>query len=262
MNEARQRWRVVFARDAAARFLAHLDAVTQWERALRRAGVPVALSQGNTPRPKLAFAAPLPLGMLGERELVDVVLAERLTLPALRARLEGQLPAGYRLVDLFDVWLGEPAAASRLAAADYRVAVRGASAAELAEAAEALLAADSLERARPRGEGRSVAYDLRPLLLDLTVADAPGPVASGAPASVRMRLRHAPEGVAGRPDEVVLALGEALDRVLELDVIVRERLLVTDELRREPAWSGILRAADMQRPGPAGSGEGRVAGGG
>lgn len=231
-SEARQRWRVVFARDAEARFLAHLEAVTQWERALRRAGVPVTLSGGNAPRPKLAFAAPLPLGMLGERELVDIVLAERLTLPTLRSRLEGQLPAGYRLVDLFDVWLGEPAAASRLAAADYRVAVRGASAAELAGAAEALLAADSLGRARPRGEGRSVAYDLRPLLLELNMADAPGPEASGAPASVRMRLRHAQEGVAGRPEEVVLALGEALDRVLELDVIVRERLLVADELRR------------------------------
>jgi radical SAM-linked protein len=234
-SEARQRWRVVFARDAAARFLAHLDAVTQWERALRRAGVPVALSQGNTPRPKLAFAAPLPLGMLGERELVDVVLAERLTLPTMRARLEGQLPAGYRLVDLFDVWLGEPAAASRLAAADYRVALRGASAAELAEAGEKLLAADSLERARPKGEGRSVAYDLRPLLLELNVADAPDPVASGAPASARMRLRHAQEGGAGRPEEVVLALGEALGRELELDVVVRERLLVADEPTRWPA---------------------------
>lgn len=234
-NEARQRWRVVFARDAEARFLAHLDAVTQWERALRRAGVPVALSQGNTPRPKLAFAAPLPLGMLGERELVDVVLAERLTLPTLRSRLEGQLPAGYRLVDLFDVWLGEPAAASRLAAADYRVAVRGASVAELARAAEMLLAADSLERARPKGEGRSVAYDLRPLLLELNVAEAPDPISSGAPAVVRMRLRHAQDGGAGRPEEVVLALGEALGRELELDVVVRERLLAADELTRGPA---------------------------
>lgn len=234
-NEARQRWRVVFARDAAARFLAHLDAVTQWERALRRAGVPVALTQGNTPRPKLAFAAPLPLGMLGERELADIVLTQRLTLPVLRARLEGQLPAGYRLVDLFDVWLGEPAVASRLAAADYRVGLRGADATELAGAVEALLGAASLERARPKGEGRSVAYDLRPLLLELNVAQAPDPVASGAPVIARMRLRHAQDGGAGRPEEVVLALGEALGRELELDVVVRERLLAVDELWRGPA---------------------------
>ena len=62
--------------------------------------------------------------MAGEAELVDVVLTERLTLAEVRARLAGHLPDGDRLIDLFDVWLGEPPLAARLAAADYRVDLR------------------------------------------------------------------------------------------------------------------------------------------
>ncbi|MGZ6267103.1 MAG: TIGR03936 family radical SAM-associated protein, partial [Candidatus Limnocylindrales bacterium] len=111
MSEALQRWRIVFARDEEARYLAHLDAVTQWERAFRRGAIPIATTGGFNARPKLVFASPLQLGMLAEHELADVYLAERLTAPALRARLAGGMPAGYRVVDLHDVWMGAPALA-------------------------------------------------------------------------------------------------------------------------------------------------------
>ena len=226
----RQRWRLVFARDDAARDLAHSDSVRLWERALGDAGVPIAMGGGSTPRPRLAFASPLPPGMLGERELVDVFLAERLTLSELRARLRTGLPEGYRLVDLHDVWLGEPAVTARLVAADYRTAVHGASRPELAQACAMLIAADSLDRTRQKGEGRSVTYDLRPLLFRLGVGV---PASSGAETEgsvpVRMRLGLAQEGAMGRPDEVVLALGEVLGRQLRAEAVVRERVLTTGE---------------------------------
>ena len=67
MSESKQRWRIVFARDDDARFLSHLDAVHLWERAFRRGEIPVATSGGFSPRPRLVFAAPLPLGMLAEQ---------------------------------------------------------------------------------------------------------------------------------------------------------------------------------------------------
>ena len=55
-----------------ARYLSHLDAVKLWERAFRRGEIPVATSEGFSPRPRLVFAAPLPLGMLAEHELADL----------------------------------------------------------------------------------------------------------------------------------------------------------------------------------------------
>jgi radical SAM-linked protein len=238
VSETRQRWRLVFARDDEARFLSHLDAIKLWERAFRRGSIPVATTEGFSPRPRLIFAAPLPLGMLAEHELADLFLAERLTLPDLRARLASGMPRGYRIVDLHDEWIGAPAVATQLAAADYRLTVLGADAAAVAPAVAALLGAERLDRERHR-EDKVTAYDLRPLLLDLrlvapSTADAPT-AASQAPAcDLRMRLRHTQDQGSGRAEEVVAAVADQLglaEGALEMVAPVRERLWLAGELR-------------------------------
>ena len=267
MSEVRQRWRLVFGRNDDARFLSHLDAVHLWERAFRRGDVPVATSGGFTPRPRLIFAAPLPLGMLAEHDLADLYLSERLTRAELRARLTVGMPRGYELVDLRDEWVGAPALATRLVAADYRMTLIGAAAQQLDEAVVRLLAADRLPRARRRDK-RASTYDLRPLLCDLArrgpaeldAGDATGQV-------VWMRLRNSQELGIGRAEEVVAALAGELgmgveappdehpvpahspdsDRVpneltgaptralLNMIRPVRERLWLSDELGSSPA---------------------------
>jgi hypothetical protein len=169
----------------------------------------------------------------GEAELVDVVLIERLTVADTRARLAGHLPAGDTLVDLFDVWLGEPTMAARLGASDYRLEVGAATAAELAEACAGLLAATSLPRSRPKGDGRVVDYDLRPLLLGLEVSPGRAGDAGSVRTDVvtlRMRLQLSQDAASGRPDEVVQALGDALARPLSVERTIRERLLTIEDL--------------------------------
>jgi len=212
VSEVRQRWRLVFARDEEARYLSHLDAVRLWERAFRRGDIPVATSEGFSPRSRLVFAAPLQLGMLAEHELADLFLAERLTARDLRDRLAAGMPRGYRVVDLYDVWAGAPALAPQLAAADYRLTLLNVERAALESAVERLLAADRLPRARHK-EARTIPYDLRPLLLELRARDpdptalTPDDAASDA-AGLWMRLRHSQEGGSGRAEEVVAALAD------------------------------------------------------
>jgi radical SAM-linked protein len=279
VSEAQQRWRLVFARDEEARYLAHLDAVTQWERAFRRGAIPVATTGGFNARPKLVFAAPLQLGMLAEHELADLYLAERLTAPALRARLTAGMPAGYRVMDLHDVWMGAPALAPQLVASDYRMTLFGVERADLASAAARLISAERLPRERRR-ETKTVAYDLRPLIIDLRVRDtdasipAPDGVPAGAPV-LWMRLRHSQERGSGRADEVVAALADELgltaaaeppgtseppeppatsetpgaDRPrIESLISVRERLWLAEELTesgaRGPGPSSLERTAE------------------
>jgi len=213
VSEIKQRWRLVFARDAEAQFLSHLDAVRLWERTFRRGDVPIARSGGFSPRPKVVFAAPLQLGMLAEHELADLFLEERLTLPDLRARLAGGMPRGYRVVDIHDVWVGAPALAPQLAAADYRMTLLNVDSDRLEAACRRLLSAERLPRERRR-EARTISYDLRPLLLDLRAAEAepdailadPGIVA----ARLSMRVRHSQERGSGRPDEVVAVLADEM----------------------------------------------------
>jgi radical SAM-linked protein len=252
MSESRQRWRLVFARDDEARFLSHLDAIKLWERAFRRGDIPVATSEGFSPRPRLIFAAPLPLGMLAEHELADLFLAERLTAPDLRARLVAGMPRGYRVVELHNEWVGAPPLAPQLVAADYRMTLLGVERAVVEEGARALLAAERLPREKRR-ENRTVAYDLRPLLMELRVGEvqavigaAPAaPAAQAAAASpavgLWVRLRHSQDEGSGRAEEVVAALADVLpgsssaraaaDRpAIEIVHPIRERLWLADEL--------------------------------
>ena len=76
MSEARQRIRARFRKGERVRHISHLDVLRYWERAIRRAGLPLLYSQGFTPHPKIAFAAPLPLGFIGEGEIMEVLLEE------------------------------------------------------------------------------------------------------------------------------------------------------------------------------------------
>lgn len=197
-----------------------------WSEALLRAGLPVVLAPGGG-HPRVTLAAALPLGISGEREIVDVFLAERLPVAEVRTRLAAVLPSDVELVGIHDVWLGAPAAPAAVRAAEYRVEAAGATATAVRAAAAGLLAARSLPRERRR-EKRATTYDLRPLLDRLEVGpwddDAPG----GPAGVLRMRLRYGPETV-GRPDEVLAALAEAVGSRLEARSIVRERVILEGE---------------------------------
>ncbi len=195
----RQRWRLYVAQPAAGVPERGAGAGGRsWAAILASSALPLA---GEGSRVRVAPAAALPLGIAGEREVVDLYLAERRTIAEVRAAVVDALPSGWELVDLHDAWVGAPAAPAAVVAADYRVVVAGAARWALEGAALALLEASSLPRERRR-EKRTTTYDLRPLLLDLSVR---GGGAEGV--TLAMRLRHAPDAV-GRPEEVVAALGD------------------------------------------------------
>jgi len=220
----RQRWRLVLGRGADGPALAQRDLAAAWEQAIRDAGLPVAWSDGASPRPRISFGAPLPVGMAADGELIDVVLTERWPVWRVRECLTPVLPAGWRLVDLQDVWLAGPPLAGRVAAADYRIELAAAPDTDRLRAAAAeLLAAPHIPRERPKGGGL-VSYDLRPLLIDVGVAEASAPVV------VLARTRFHPELGTGRPEEVIGALASAAGIPLEIAGVVRERLLLVDEL--------------------------------
>jgi radical SAM-linked protein len=222
-REPRQRWRLVVARDPGGPQVAQRDVVDAWTAAIESAGLPVARTEGDRPRPRISFGAPLPVGMAAERELIDIVLVERWPAWRVREVLEGRLPEDWRLVELADVWLAGPPLAGRVAAADYRIVLAGRpDAASLGRAAAELLAADRLPRERAKGTG-AVPYDLRPLLIDIAVR--PGP-----PVVVTARTRFHPELGTGRPEEVLAALGERSGADIAAGSIVRERLLLGDDL--------------------------------
>ena len=222
MAPPRQRWRLVVARSADAPRLAGRELSEAWELAIEATGLPIHRPAGKA-HGRVALGASLPMGIAAHRELVDIFMAEPVPLWRLREALVGALPDGWRLVELFDVWVGAPPLVGRVTGADYRVVLDGeVDPVALDAAARGLLAAAKLPRVRAKGES-TVPYDLRPLLTDVAVVE-PGP-----PVVLHVRGRIHPELGTGRPDEVVAALGDALGRALEVRGIVRERLVLADE---------------------------------
>ena len=97
MNETYvQRMRVTFATADTVKYVGHLDMHRAWERAIRRAGLPLAYTQGFNPQARLQSAAALPVGFTGQGEVADVFLNEALEPAEFLSRLTAALPPGIR----------------------------------------------------------------------------------------------------------------------------------------------------------------------
>jgi radical SAM-linked protein len=223
--EPRQRWRLAFRRRASGNGESPRDFVPDWLERLLITGLPLASRGGGRGRSALALGAPLPVGMAAERELADLLLAERLPAWHVRRAVTQALPSGCDLVELADVWLGAPPLAGAIVGADYRVTVApdgDPGIDEARRAAEDLLAQSSVMRMRRKG-GREVAYDLRSLVGGIEVIGGP-------PTTLRIRARFDPERGSGRPEEVFGALSDSLGQPIVPAETVRERLLLAEDL--------------------------------
>ncbi len=199
MNNDTQRLRITFSKGENLRFISHLDLVRTWERALRRAGVPLAYSRGYHPQPKMVFAAALPVGCTGEAEVMDVLLTQPMPPRRFWNGLAPHLPDGLTVTDVTSVYLRAPALPNLLDGADYEIAVETDMAAETAQQqCAALLARSSIPRTF-----RNKTYDLRPLIDDLQAVRV-----NNRHLLVRMQLAAGRRGT-GRPSEVLEALGWA-----------------------------------------------------
>lgn len=195
------RIRIAFAKQGALRYTGHLDLHKLWERAARRAGLPLAYSQGFHPQPKINIAAALPLGFSSRCEVMDMRLREDISLAGLCEKLQGTLPTGIHVLSVEQVEDREPALQTQVASAEYQVTLtEPLDRSELERRIESLLESDALRRER-----RGKTYDLRPLVEDLSLS----PHSTDLPI-IFMRL-SAREGATGRPEEVLDELGIAFE---------------------------------------------------
>ncbi len=213
-----QRLRLTFTKSGAARFISHLDLARTLERALNRAQIPMAYTQGFNRRPRLSLAAALPLGYISEGELADIWLVEAMDPTAVQERLMATMAPGIDVLTIAEVEISAPSLQQTMQFSDYRVRfldpVEGE---QLAAAVENLLAATELirDRTRPKDKKKRE-YDLRPLVIDLRVESG------GESPELAMRLVQSPSQM-GKPDEVLRQLEiDPLDTVVTRVLIGRE----------------------------------------
>ncbi len=196
-----QRLRLRFSRGEGLSFLSHLDLVRLWERAFRRARVPLAYSQGFTPHPRISLAAPLPIGVTSEAELMDVWLTKWLPPNSFLALVRMQLPQGISLDEVWMLGLNIPSLQSQVRWAEYRVELETERGREEVEGTiRSLLSATELPWHHMRDTGPRH-YDLRSLINDLWLVSC-----EDSKCVLGMRLRCDMSG-SGRPEQVTAALG-------------------------------------------------------
>jgi radical SAM-linked protein len=196
-----QRLRVRFGRGEEIKFISHLDIMRLWERAIHRARIPLAYSEGFSPHPRLSLAVPLAVGVTSETELMDIFIARLVSPHWFTAAVGKQLPAGIEILGAYQIGLNIPSLQSQVRYAEYRVEVERTDGPENVESAiVTLLSAKYLMWHHQRDTGRRN-YDLRALIDDLWLNDSNQPFYT-----IGMRLR-CDSGGSGRPEQVILALG-------------------------------------------------------
>ena len=198
------RIRITFAKQGALRYTGQIDLHKLWERAARRAELPLAYSQGFHPQPKINIAAALPLGFSSRCEVMDMKLEGEISLEGLREKLQGTLPTGIQVLDLESADERAPALQTQVVAAAYEVTLtESTDGSGLKRKVDSILETESIIRER-----RGKKYDLRPLIEELSLTTALSPSGRGEKIFMRLAAR---EGATGRPEEVLDALGIAFE---------------------------------------------------
>lgn len=96
-------YRVRYRKKKPVSFVSHLELINLFFRALRRAGLPLAFTQGFSPHPKIGFGPPLQLGISSEAELLDLTLKEKLERSEIVVRLNQVLPEGLEVMEAWEI---------------------------------------------------------------------------------------------------------------------------------------------------------------
>ncbi|MFV2021641.1 TIGR03936 family radical SAM-associated protein [Micromonospora sp. LOL_023] len=222
-----QRIRIRYAKRGPLRFTSHRDFARAFERALRRAGVPVAFSQGFTPHPKISYASAAPTGVASEAEYLEVGLQVEVDPGQLREALDAALSPGLDVLDTVVATGGS--LADRIDASHWRIELPEVEPEQAAKAVAAFLAADEVLVDRLTKQGRRT-FDARVAVLRMAVVgdqDKPDPPVGDA--------------VSGLPSEV-----SSVPCAI-LDLVVRQ---VTPSVRPDDVLSGLRVMADLEPPVP------------
>ena len=196
-----QRIRLRYTKRGRLRFTSHRDIARVFERALRRAEVPMAYSAGFSPHPKVSWVGAAATGVASEAEYVEIALAEVRPVEEIRAALDASLPDGIDLVEAVEAEPGT-SLADLVQASLWRVELPTVAPEDLQRAVEAFLARDAVEVERMTKNGRR-AFDTREPVVSM------GATAGDGCAILTLVVRHVTPAV--RPDDVLTGLRQVSD---------------------------------------------------
>ncbi len=209
-----QRLRVQYAKRGRARFTSSRDFGRAFERALRRASIPMAYSSGFSPHPRISYANASPTGAASEAEYLEIGLTEPCSADGVRAALDAALPPGLDIIAVVEARPG--ALADLLTGSTWQIHLVGVSADVVQQAVQAVLAQESVVVERMTKSGVRT-FDVRQAVVGL-VAEA----LSDDATELRLTTLHQEPLV--RPDDVLLAMTQLVPAFAPREVPILTRL--------------------------------------
>ena len=172
------RLRITFGKHGPARWTGHLDVNRTWERALNRAKIPMAYTQGFNRRPRMQFASALSLGYTSRCEVVDLWLTEPMEPEQAKRQLVAKMAPGIEIVAAWEVPVKQAALPTLAIEAKYTAQLTfvDIDTVTLQQRVDELLAKDEVQWEKAGRKNRGKFYDMRPLIFDLQVEDATPPL--------------------------------------------------------------------------------------
>ncbi|WP_315791610.1 TIGR03936 family radical SAM-associated protein [Fischerella sp. JS2] len=225
-----QRLRVWFGKQGDMALISHLDIMRLFDRAMRRAGLPIAFTGGYHPSPRISVASALPLGATSSGEIVDFELTQRLDVDTFRQRLVDVLSSDIPIYDVVELDLKAPAATQGLEAAEYvlKIAVpESSTASQWQEWLNTITQKSELWYEQTTKSGKTQLVNLRDRLFEMELLEITNVDAQSA-VSLRYLGSCRPDGTLLRPEQVLFMLEQVSGKELQLLQIHRRRLLLRD----------------------------------
>ena len=225
-----QRLRLWFGKQGDMALVSHLDIMRLFDRAMRRAELPIAFTGGYHASPRISVASALPLGATSSGEIVDFELTQRLDVDTFRQRLVEVLPSDIPIYDVVELDLKAPAATQGLEAAEYvlMIAVPGSSTAtQWQDWLDTIKHKSELWYEQTTKSGKTQLVNLRDRLFEMELLEITNVVPQSA-VSLRYLGSCRPDGTLLRPEQVLFMLEQVSGKELQLLQIHRRRLLLRD----------------------------------
>ncbi|WP_018247843.1 TIGR03936 family radical SAM-associated protein [Orenia marismortui] len=187
------------------RFISHLDFMTTINRAVRRAKIAIAFSQGYNPKPNVSFASALAVGLTSDSEYIDFELEKDIDIREFQETLNNALPEGIKIIRVAKIDSREKSLTSQINRANYLARLelnKVLSIDDLRGKIIEFLSQDKIMIRRKRRRKKDRVFDIKPLIYNLEVVGVQYDLAT-----INMLVQTGSSGNL-RPEEVINALAD------------------------------------------------------
>jgi radical SAM family uncharacterized protein/radical SAM-linked protein len=228
-RDREQRIRVWFGKQGQMALVSHLDLVRLFDRALRRAALPISFTGGFHPGPKISIANALSLGATSSGEIVDFELTREMSVDEFRERLVSQLPNDIPVYRVEEVDVKSPAATRLLEKAEYLITV-GTSDEKSVDNwqhwIKAINNSQEIWSEKTTKSGKKQMIDLRDRLFDLTLESTTDLPSNSAVLRYVGSCRN--DGTKLSPDQIVSMLEQIAQQDFQLLKVHRQQLMLVE----------------------------------